>query len=107
MSKRAEFTDLGESTVVPNVTMMGEAISDETQTALLYVLLDGIERLLFGNFEFGVGPTGDLDNHVEDAIGLVGEERNVVEGRDYSSVAFSIDAMFWGRVCESTITGCP
>lgn len=40
---------LGEGTVVPEVTLVGEAVADETQLALLGVLLDGVERLLLGN----------------------------------------------------------
>jgi hypothetical protein len=56
-----------------------EAVAHVAQTALLDVLLDGIERLLLGDFHLGVGPAGDLDDHVEDAIALIGEERDVVE----------------------------
>jgi len=86
-------TNLREGTVVPDVTVVGEAVSNETQTALLDVLLDGVEWLIFGDFKLGVGPTGDLDNHVEDAIALIGKERDVVEGGDNGSVLFGIDAM--------------
>ena len=87
------MTNLREGTVVPDVTVVGEAVSNETQTALLDVLLDGVEWLIFGDFKLGVGPTGDLDNHVEDAIALIGKERDVVEGGDNGSVLFGIDAM--------------
>jgi len=37
------ITYLGESTVVPNVPVVGEAIAHEAQTTLLDVLLDGVE----------------------------------------------------------------
>jgi hypothetical protein len=88
-------TNLREGTVVPDVTVVGEAVADETQTTLFDVLLDGVERLILGDLELGVGPTGDLDDHVEDAIALVGEERDVVEGGDDGPVLFGIDAMIW------------
>jgi len=87
---------LRECAVVPDVTVMGEAVSNETQTTFLDVLLDGVEWLLLGDLKLGVGPTRDLHNHVEDAIALVGKERDVVERGDDGSVLFRIDAMFEG-----------
>ena len=76
---------------------MGEAVANETQTTLLDVLFDGVERFVLGDLKLGVGPTRDLYNHVEDAIVLVGKERDVVEGGDDGSVLFRIDAVFWQR----------
>lgn len=73
--------------------MVGEAVADEAQLAALDVLLDGIEGLLLGDLHLGVRPTGDLDDHVKDALGLVGEERDVVEGRDDGAVLLDEDAM--------------
>ena len=102
-----DVTNLRKGTVVPNVTVVGEAVANEAQTTLLDVLFDGIERFLLGDLELGVGPTGDLDNHVEDAIALIGKERNVVEGRDDLSVVFRVDAMFWDGGGESSWNGCP
>jgi hypothetical protein len=90
-----DVTNLREGAIVPNVTVVGEAVANEAQTALLDVLFDGIERFLLGDLELGVGPTGDLYNHVEDAIALIGKERNVVEGGNDASVVFGVDAMFW------------
>jgi len=87
---------LREGTVVPDVTVMGEAVANETQTTLFDVLLDGVEWFVLGDFKLGVSPAGDFDNHVEDAIALVGKERNVVEGGDDGSVLFRVDAMFEG-----------
>ena len=75
-----DATNLREGAVVPDVAVVWEAVADETQTAFFDVLLDGIEWLLLADLELGVGPTRDLDNHVEDAIALVGKERDVVEG---------------------------
>jgi len=99
-----DATNLRECTVVPDVTVVGEAVANETQTTLLDVLLDGIEWLFLGYLEFGVGPAGDFDNHVEDAIALVGKERNVVEGGDDGSVLFWIYAMFWREVVNKPAT---
>jgi hypothetical protein len=42
---------LGEGTVVPQVTLVGEAVTDVTKLALLDVLLDGVEKLLLGDLE--------------------------------------------------------
>jgi len=68
---------LGESTVVPDVSVVGETVSDETELALLDVLLDRVERLFLGDLHLGVGPSGNLNDHVEDGLGIVGEEGDV------------------------------
>jgi hypothetical protein len=59
--------------------MVGETIANEAQAALLDVLLDRVESLLLGDLHLRVGPAGDLDDHVEDAVALIREERDVVE----------------------------
>lgn len=79
-------TYLGESTVVPDVPVVGKAVADISQPALLDILLDGVEGLVGGHLHFCVGPTGDLDDHVEDAIVLVGKEWDVVERRHDRSI---------------------
>lgn len=43
------LTYLREGTVVPEVALVGEAVTDVTELALLDVLLDGVEVLLLGN----------------------------------------------------------
>jgi hypothetical protein len=43
------FPSLGESTVVPEVTLVREAVADKPDLSLLYVLLDGVEKLLLGD----------------------------------------------------------
>lgn len=40
---------LGEGTVVPQVTLVGEAVADVAKLALLNVLLDGVQELLLGD----------------------------------------------------------
>ena len=99
-----DLTNLRECTVVPDITVVGEAVANEAQTTLLDVLLDGIEWLLLGDLEFSVGPAGDFDNHVEDTIALVCKERNVVEGGDDGSVLFWIYAMFWQELVNELAT---
>jgi hypothetical protein len=44
-----EGTYTGEGTVVPEVALVGEAVADETELALLSVLLDGVEEVILGD----------------------------------------------------------
>ncbi len=81
--------------------MMREAVSDVTKTTLLDILLDGVERLLFGDLHLRVGPARDLNDHVEDTIVLVGEEGDVVEGgHDRPVLLLDEHSVFWGSIDE-------
>jgi hypothetical protein len=93
VSVRRVLPSLRESTVVPDVTFVGEAVANETEFALLGVLKDGVELLFLGDFELGVGPTRDFDDHVEDSSLLVGEEGNVVEGGDDLAILFDVSTV--------------
>ena len=93
-------TYLGEGTVVPDVTVVGEAVADVAQTALLDVLLDGVEGLLLGDLHLRVGPAGDLNDHVEDGVVLVGEERDVVEGRHHTAIVLDVDAVLYNSTLD-------
>lgn len=42
-------TYLGEGTIVPDVTLVGEAVADEAKLALLGVLLDGVVSILLAD----------------------------------------------------------
>lgn len=84
---------LGEGTVVPEVALVGEAVADEAKLALLDILLDGVEELLLGDLKLAVGPSRDLDDHVQDGLLLVGKERNVVEGRHGDAILLNVDAV--------------
>jgi hypothetical protein len=53
----------GLGVLVPDVTVVGEAVTDETELALLGVLEDGVEGLLLADLHLGVGPAGNLNNH--------------------------------------------
>jgi hypothetical protein len=89
------MTYLGESAVVPDISVVREAVAHITEPALLDILLDGIEGLFLGDFHLGIGPSRDFDDHVEDAILLISVERNIVERRDDRSMLFDEDAMLW------------
>lgn len=41
----------------------------------------------------GVGPAGDLNDHVQDGLLLVGIERDVVEGRDRLAILLDEDTV--------------
>ena len=46
---------LGEATVVPEVALVGEAVADVAELALLDVLLDGVQELLLGDLIWWYG----------------------------------------------------
>lgn len=43
--------------------------------------------------ELGIGPSRNLNNHVQDGLLLVGIERDVVEGRDGDAILLDVDAV--------------
>lgn len=45
------------------------------------------------HLELGIGPPGDLDNHVQDGLLLVGVEGDIVEGRDGDAILLDVDAV--------------
>lgn len=45
------------------------------------------------NLLLGVGPAGDLDDHVQDGLLLIGVEGDVVEGRDGLAILLDEDAV--------------
>jgi hypothetical protein len=65
---------------------MRETVANEAQLALLDVLLDWIERLLFADLHFGVSPARDFDYHIEDTIRLISVEWDIVEGGNDAAV---------------------
>jgi hypothetical protein len=74
--------------------MVGETIANEAQAALLDVLLDRVEGLLLGDLHLRIGPPGDLDDHVEDAVALIREERDVVERGDDRAILLDEHPVF-------------
>ena len=91
---------LRKSTVVPDVTVVGEAVTDVAQPTLLDVLLYRIERLLLGDLHLGVGPARDFNDHVEDAIVRISEQRDVVPGRDGSTLLLDEHTVLLDNACE-------
>jgi hypothetical protein len=87
--------------------VVGEAVTDVTQATLLDILLDRIEDLLLRDLHLRVSPSGNLDDHVEDAVVLVREEGDVVEGGDDGAILLDVDPVLegvggtdeTGRVC--------
>jgi hypothetical protein len=141
------FPSLREGTVVPEVTLVREAVADESQLALLGVLLDRVELVILGDLSqqekvpsarspginplrvsarhidttsancqsywrspqcthllLGVGPSRNLDYHVQHGLLLVGVKRNVVEGRDENAILLNVDAVLEG-VCGTDLAG--
>jgi len=70
---------LRESTVVPEITLVGEAIADESKLALLDILLDRVQVLLLAYLHLGIGPSWNLDDHVQDSLLLIGIQGDVVK----------------------------
>jgi len=94
------FPSLGESTIVPEITLVREAVADESELALLDVLLDGVEELFLRDLELAVCPSWDLNNHVQDGLLLIGIERDIVEGRDRDAILLDVDAMLESVRCS-------
>jgi len=95
------FPSLRESAVIPNVSVMREAVPHKAQLATLDVLLDGVERFVFRDLHLRVSPTGNLNNHVEDAVVLIGEERDVVKRGHDRAILLDINAVINCVWCAS------
>jgi len=74
------FPSLGESSVVPEIALVWEAVTDETKLALLGVLEDWVELSLLGDLHLSIGPAWDLDDHVKDSVLLIGVQWDIMEG---------------------------
>ena len=106
------WTHAREGTVVPEVALVREAVADKTQLALLGILFNGVEELFLGDLQrrsriqlvnwppaahnisayllLSVGPTRNLNNHVQNSLLLVGVQRNIVEGRDGHAILLDV-----------------
>ncbi|KAH3663826.1 hypothetical protein OGAPHI_005229 [Ogataea philodendri] len=82
---------LRESTVVVDVTVVRETVSDESQLTLLGVLNDRVELLFLGNLQLGVGPSWNFDNHVQDLLGLISIQWDVMERRDHLAILLKVN----------------
>lgn len=88
-------THLRERAIVPDVTVVGEAVAHKAQPVPLDVLLDGVHELVLRDLHLRVRPTWHLDDHVEDAVVLVGEERNIVKRRHDIVSTLHVDSVIW------------
>ena len=87
---------LRKSTVSEWIPMMRETIPDESQFPFLYVLFNRIQILVLGNFLFGVRPTGDFYDHVENLWGSRRrgrEEGDIVPGGDGHAIFLKVNAV--------------
>lgn len=102
---------------------MGEAVADETKLALLGILLDGVEEFFLGGLQgilsatckfatamcsaltgfqcayllLGVGPAGNLNDHVENSLLSIGVERDIVERRDGLAILLDVHPVVQGE----------
>ncbi len=95
VTSRDDRTHLRESAVVPDISVVGEAVPHETQFSALDVLLDRVESLLLRDFHLRVGPAGDFNDHVEDAVVLIGEKGDIVPWRHNLSVFLGVYAVVY------------
>lgn len=75
---------------------MGEAVTNESELALLHILFDWVEELFLADLKLAIGPSWDLNDHVQYGLLLVGIEGDVVEGRNRNSILLDIDAVLEG-----------
>jgi hypothetical protein len=47
-------------------------------------------------FHFAIGPSWDLNDHVQDSLLLIGIERDIVEWGDWNSIFLDVDAVLQG-----------
>ena len=72
---------------------MREAIPHVAEASTFDILLDRIERLFLGGLHLGVRPSRYFDDDIQDALVLVGKERNVVKWRNDRSIVLDENAV--------------
>lgn len=76
--------------------MVREAISNKAEFALLCILFDWIKELFLANFQLGISPSRDLDNHVQDGLALISKEWDIMPRRDWLAwLTFEPRTPFW------------
>jgi hypothetical protein len=88
---------LRESAIIPQIPLMREAVPHEPQLALLDILLDRVQQLLFRDLLLGIGPSWDLHNHVQDCLLLISVEWDIMEWGDGDAIFFNEDTVFEGE----------
>jgi hypothetical protein len=123
-SYRTVNSYLGKRAIVPEIALVGEAVANEAQLALLDILLDGIEEIVLGDLavdfllavvcgvehsvdrnptamaktylHLAIGPARDLNDHVQDGLLLVCIQRDIVERRDGHAIFLNVNAVLQG-----------
>jgi hypothetical protein len=91
------MTYLRERAIVPDVSMVREAIPHVAEASAFDILLDRIERLFLGGLHLGVRPSRYFDDDIQDALVLVGKERNIVKWRNDGSILLDENAVLCRR----------
>jgi hypothetical protein len=60
------------------------------------VIVLSVSRIRIAYLLLGVGPAGNLNNHVEDCLFRVGVKGNVVEGRNWDAILLNVDTVLQG-----------
>lgn len=93
---------LGKGAIVPQIAVVWETVANVSELALFHILLDWVHGLFFGDLRFtgvnslllkqlgqsigltdlhlGVGPSWDLDDHIQNGLLLIGVQGNVMKG---------------------------
>jgi len=87
---------LREGTVVPEVSLVREAVSDKAKLALLGVLENWVELILLGDLHLCIGPAWDLNDHVKNGLLLIGVQWDIMEGRDWLTILGDEDTVLQG-----------
>ncbi len=90
-------TDLRERAIVPDVSMVREAIPHVAEAPAFDILLDRIERLVPGGLHLSVRPSRYFDDDIQYALVLVGKERNIVKWRNDGSILLDENAVLCRR----------
>ena len=87
---------LGKSTSQQGITFRRcQAREEHGNHHTTLQLLDKMQ-LISPYLKLSIGPSGNLDNHVQDGLLLVGIEGNIVEGRDGHAILLDVDAVLEG-----------
>jgi len=82
VSEAGVFPGLGESTIVPGVTLSTIDISDVAELSVLDILLDWVELFRNTNFNLRVGSLWDFKNEVENSLLSVNFDGDIVPWGD-------------------------
>lgn len=99
------FPGLGEGTIVVDVAMVRETVAHKSQLSLLGILKNGVQLILLGDLHFGVSPSGNLNNHVQDSLLFIGIQGDVMKGGHGLAILFDENSVLQS-VGSTNSTGC-